>query len=306
MINFLNLIRWQNLILIILTQVLIKYALLDAFNVETQLDSIHFTLLVLATVCIAAAGNIINDIYDTETDAINKPDKVIVGKFITEKAAYNWFILLSVIGVGIGFYLANHVGKSNFAALFVIISALLYVYASYLKQTFLIGNIIVSALVAMSILVVGIFDIIPAITMQNRGIQYVFFEILRDYAVFAFMINLLREIVKDIIDIDGDYNAEMKTLPIVIGRIRATKVTFFLALIPLFAIIYYIITYLYKQPIAVGYFILFIVGPLLYFSVKCFSTETKKELHHLSRVLKIVMLFGVLSLLLYPFILNNA
>jgi 4-hydroxybenzoate polyprenyltransferase len=306
MISVLNLIRWQNLLLIILVQVLIKYALFDAFNVLTKLDTLNFSLLVLATVLIAASGNIINDIYDIETDTINKPDKVIVGKSISEKTAFNLFFVFSVLGVGIGFYLSNVIGKSGFAALFVIISALLYVYASYLKQTFLIGNIVISGLVAMSILIVGIFDLLPVITEQNRGTQVLFFEILLDYALFAFMINLLREILKDIIDIDGDYNAEMKTLPIIIGRIRAAKVVFVLSFIPLFALSYYIITYLYKQPVAVVYFILFIVGPLLYFSVKCFSAETKKALAHLSLILKLVMLFGVLSLLLYPFILNNA
>lgn len=306
MINFFKLIRWNNLALIIIVQVLIKYALFDAFEVTTKLDAIHFSLLVFATICIAAAGNIINDIYDIDTDTINKPDKVIVGKTITEQSAYNWFIALNVLGVGIGFYLSNSIDKSGFAALFVIISALLYVYASYLKQTFLVGNIVVSALVAMSIIIVGIFDLLPVITDHNRDTQVLFFKILLDYSLFAFMINMLREMIKDIIDVDGDYNAEMKTMPIVIGRNRAAKVVFVLSLIPLFAIVSYVITYLYKQPFAVGYFIILIIGPLLYFSAKCFYAETKKEFQQLSIVLKFVMLFGVLSLLLYPFILNNA
>ena len=97
MISVLNLIRWQNLLLIILVQVLIKYALFDAFNVLTKLDTLNFSLLVLATVLIAASGNIINDIYDIETDTINKPDKVIVWKSISEKTAFNLFIAFSII-----------------------------------------------------------------------------------------------------------------------------------------------------------------------------------------------------------------
>ena len=113
MINFFNLIRWQNLVLIILVQVLIKYALFDAFNVFTKLTLFNFILLVLATVFIAASGNIINDIYDVETDTINKPEKVIVGKSISEKAASNLFIAFSLVGVGIGFYLSNVIGKGT-------------------------------------------------------------------------------------------------------------------------------------------------------------------------------------------------
>lgn len=300
----LNLVRWKNLLMIALVQYLIKYALLKPFNVEITLNDFGFALLVIATLCIAAAGNIINDIYDVETDLINKPNKVIISKTISEKTGLTYFIIFSVIGVGLGFYLSNLIGRNGFSAMFVIISVLLYIYATYLKQTFLIGNIVVSALVGISIIIIGLFELLPAITIQNQQSQLVLFSILLDYALFAFMINLLREIIKDIQDTDGDHKLEMQTLPIVVGRERATKVVFGLSLISLFAIVYYVITYLYKQPIAVGYFIIFIIAPLFYFTIKVFNVETKKELQILSNLLKLIMLTGILSILLYPFILK--
>jgi 4-hydroxybenzoate polyprenyltransferase len=305
MINFLNLIRWKNLLLIAFVQILIKYALLEPFEVvKFTLNDFGFGLLVLATLCIAAAGNVINDIYDVETDFVNKPNKVIVGNSISEKTAFNMYIVLTIIGVGVGFYLSNLVGRSGFSAIFVIISALLYIYATYLKQTLLVGNIVVSFLVAMSLLIVGLFELLPVITDQNQETQLTFFKIIFDYAIFAFMINLLREMIKDIEDINGDYKVEMKTLPIIIGRERALKIIFALSIVPLLAVIYYTITYLYKHYIAVGYFLIFIIAPLLYFTIKSFSAETKKEINFLSAFLKIIMFFGVMSLLLYPFILK--
>ena len=302
--SILNLIRWKNLLLIALVQSLIKYALFEPFGIDITLNNLQFSLLVLATICIAAAGNVINDIYDVETDLVNKPSKVIVSKHISENIALNLFIALNIIGVGLGFYLANAIGKSGFAAVFVIISALLYIYASYLKQTLLIGNIVISVLVAMSIIIVGLFDLLPAITPQNQQTQLTIFKILLDYALFAFIINLLREMVKDIEDIDGDFKAEMKTLPIIIGRERAGKLVFICSLLPLFGVIYYLVIYLYKQPLAIWYFLIYIIAPLLYFTIKSYSAETKPELQHLSNTLKLIMLFGVLSLLLYPFILK--
>ncbi|GAL80200.1 hypothetical protein JCM19274_3770 [Algibacter lectus] len=207
--------------MIALTQLLVKYALLEPFGgVAISLDGIGISLLIFATICIAAAGNIINDIYDIETDFVNKPHKLIVGNSISEKTAYNLFIVLNFIGVGVGFYLSHAVGKSAFFSLFVIISALLYVYATYLKRTLLIGNIVISILVALSVLIVGIFELLPALTLENRDIQLTFFKIIFDYAVFAFLLNLIREIAKDVEDIDGDYKAGMNTLPIAIGRDR--------------------------------------------------------------------------------------
>ncbi len=305
--SILNLIRWKNLILIALTQVLIKFALFEPLNIDIALSGFMFSLLVFATLCIVAAGNIINDIYDIETDLINKPDKVIVGKAISEKRAFNLFIVFSVLGVGVGFYLSNLIGKSGFSAIFIITSALLYIYSTYLKQTILIGNIVVSALVAMSIIVVGLFDLLPAITPENQLTQLAMFKILLVYALFAFIINFLREIIKDIEDIEGDCHAGMKTFPIAIGRERAIKVVFGLSIIFLFTTLLYMIKYLYKEQLVVGYLLIFIIGPLLYFTINIFKAHTKKELHQLSNVLKFTMLFGVLSLLLYKyqFILIN-
>lgn len=304
MLSILNLIRWKNLLMIALVQLLIKYALLEPFGVQTSLDGLGISLLILATICIASAGNIINDVYDIETDLVNKPDRVIIGKSISEKTAYNLFITLNLIGVGVGFYLSHLVDRAPFFSLFVIISILLYVYATYLKRTLLIGNIIISILVALSLIIVGVFELIPVMTPSNQQTQTVFFKVILDYALFAFSINLLREIAKDIEDIDGDYKAGMHTLPIVIGRERAKNVLTCLNFIPLAGIIFYVTSDLYKQPIAVGYFLLFIIGPLIYVSIKTFSASTKKEMHHISNMYKLVMLFGMLSLLLYLFILS--
>lgn len=291
--------------MIAFVQLLIKYALFKPFNVDITLNWFGFLLLILSTLCIAAAGNIINDIQDVDTDIVNRPEKVLIGKKVTEKTAYNLFIILNVIGVGLGFYLSNLVGRSGFFSIFVIISALLYIYATYLKQTLLVGNIVISVLVAMSILIVGLFELLPVVTAQNQATQLTFFKILLDYALFAFIINLVREVAKDIEDIDGDYKAGMNTLPIAIGRERATKVLFALTLLPLFGVVYYMLTYLYKQQIAVGYFLLFLVAPLLYITIKSFSAKTKKDVRHISTILKIVMFLGMLSLLLYVFILKK-
>lgn len=291
--------------MIALVQFLIKYALFEPFGVDIMLNWFGFSLLVLSTVYIAAAGNIINDIYDVETDLVNRPSKVIVGKKVSEKTAYNLFILFNVIGMLIGFYLSHLVGKSGFFAIFFIVSALLYVYATYLKQTLLIGNIVISLLVAMSILMVGLFELLPAITPQNQPTQVTFFKILVDYAVFAFSLNFVREIAKDLEDIDGDYKAGMNTLPIAIGRKRASKVLFALLILPLIGVIYYISTYFNTQAMVSGYFIVFIVLPLIYVTFKSFFAKAKKDFHHISIILKLVMLFGMLSMLLYPFILKG-
>ncbi|WP_405570329.1 geranylgeranylglycerol-phosphate geranylgeranyltransferase [Winogradskyella sp. Asnod2-B02-A] len=306
MIHFLNLIRWKNLLMIALMQYLIKYALLLPFKethgVLTSLSDFNFFLLVLATVLIAAGGYIINDIYDVEADKINKPNKLIINKHITENNATTLFMVFNIIGVGIGFYLANGIGKAGFFSIFFIASALLYVYSTSLKQIAVVGNVVVSIVVALSILLVGIFELVPAINANNKAVQMTFINIIRDYAIFAFLINLVREMVKDLEDIEGDQKAGIQTLPVLLGRERATKIAFIVSLTPILSITYYVITYLFKQQIVVGYFLILVVAPLIYVSLKLFNAQQKTQYKHISLVLKLVMLSGMGSIIIYNFI----
>src|SRR5690606_29038424 len=266
-----------------------------------SLNTLGIILLIIATVCIAAAGNIINDINDIETDSINKPNKIIVGKSISEKTAYNLFIIFNVIGVGVGYYLSNAVGRSGFFSLFVIISILLYVYSTYLKQLFLIGNVVISVLVALSIVIVVIFELIPNITKQNQTLQLLYFKTILNYAFIAFILNFIREIVKDVEDVEGDAKTGMHTLPIVIGKTKTKYVILGLSLLTLFFIGYYVVNSLYQNQIAVIYFLIFIIAPLLYLNIKIIGAQTKIHYTHISNILKWIMLFGMLSLLLYKY-----
>jgi len=305
-LDFLNLIRWKNLIMIAAVQLLIKYALfevtfVDGTPVATALNGSRFFILVLATLCIAAGGYIINDIYDMETDAVNKPNKRIVGKSISEATANKLYLLFTFVGVCLGFYLSNSIGKPRFFGFFVIIAASLYMYASYLKQIAVAGNIIVSVIISLSLLIVGVFELIPATTVQNQSVQSIMLEILTDFAIFAFLINFIREIVKDIQDVDGDHKVGMKTLPILLGKERSSKITMVLTIITTGIIVYYLATFLYSRTAALAYFLITIIGPLIYIAIKMFSAEKNKHFKHISLMLKIVMLTGMLAMVVYKY-----
>ena len=303
---FLKLIRWKNLLLLALVQCLIKYGLLepfiDLYGVTTTLKPFGFGILVLTTICLAAAGNVINDIYDLEADRINKPEKVIIGKGIKENKAFNLFITLNVIGVILGYYISYQIGKSGFFGFFVIISGLLYLYSSYLKQYVVIGNLLISALVAVGLLIVGVFELLPPITPENSEIQITFFNIILDYAIFAFLINLIREIIKDIEDTDGDLAAEYKTLSTVFSHKTAKTVALALTIISIGAVIFYVVKFLYKENLVVGYFLVAIVAPLIYIGISIFQATEKKDYSRISSILKLIMLAGICSMILFPFI----
>ena len=296
--NYLKLIRFQNLLMLALMQLVFRYGFLELQNIPLALADWQFYILVLATVCIAAGGYIINKIFDVETDTENKPENVIVGKFISETKAYNLYIGFTVVGVAMGFYLANLIGKPSFASLFIIIAATLYFYATSLKQSLLIGNFIVALLLSVSVVIVGIFDLYPVTFEENRPVMGLLFGILLDYALFAFIINFIREIVKDLQDVNGDLNQGMNTLPIVFGVKKTTKLVFVLGFVPIICIVYYINANLFASGLlyATVYGLVFILAPLLYFSTKIWSAATSQDFQHLSTVLKWILFFGILSI----------
>jgi len=305
-ISFLQLIRWKNLIMIACIQLLFKYIYFPIFSVATTLSNLDFSILLLATVTIAAAGYIINDIYDVEADKINKPNSVIIGQKISAKKGYVLYHILNIIGILAGFYIAYRIGKLSFIAIFIITALLLKLYNSDFKKWPLVGNIIVSLMVSLSILIVGIFDVIPAITNENVVEQYHAFRVLIDYAVFAFMFMLLREIVKDIEDVNGDKKLKMKTLPIVFGRKRTKNIVFVLSFVPLILVTFYSFNNFSDVPFILAYMLIVVMLPLLYFMTKIIYAKTRRNYTYASNLLKVIMLLGMLSILVISLTIHYA
>lgn len=304
--KFLKLIRYQNLLLIALMQLVLRYGFLKQQNVPLTLTDWQYGLLVLATLLIAAAGYVVNDIMDQGTDQTNKPNKVIVGKTISEDLAYNLYFGLNIAGMLIGYYLADFVNKTSFFGVFIISSALLYLYATSLKQMAVIGNVIVALILGLSVIVVGMFDVLPMMTYVDVELwakMKVILSILLDYAIFAFIVNLIREIVKDAQDYEGDNLEGMRTLPIVIGIPKTTKVIFVIGLVATLLLFWYINDNLMENKLyaAVVYSLVAVVGPMVFFLIKTWSAKTKQDFALLSNVLKYVIFFGILSILVITF-----
>ncbi|HRZ74333.1 MAG TPA: UbiA family prenyltransferase, partial [Flavobacterium sp.] len=203
-------------------------------------------------------------------------------------------------GVSIGFYLSNVIEKPSFATIFIFIAACLYFYATTLKKVLLLGNLMVAFVLALSVLIIGFFDLYPATHEGNQDQMRMLFGILTDYAFFAFLINFIREIVKDAEDVKGDYNQGMQTLPILLGVGRTSKVIFGLLLVPIGIVFWYVNSYLMFNDlyIAVLFLLFLVLSPLLYCLVKSWSAKTTTDFRHLSLLLKWILFFGILSIVI--------
>jgi len=288
--------------MVALTLILTKYALIHSFVFPSYLTHFQFIILSLSILLITAGGYIVNDIFDIETDTINKPNFVFIDTLISKKNAWKLYILLSVFGVFLGTYVSIYVDNFYYSFLFLGTAILLFLYSNYFKKMPLIGNVIVAFLIGLSIFTLYLFDLTLTVDEFNKTNAFNVLKITIIYILFSFSTTLLREIIKDIEDIDGDNQQKMNTLPILIGRKRAKNVVFVIASLQfIFTVV--IVRFLYDTSILFfAYSFLFILLPLSYFLFKLWSSETKKEYQSLSNLLKTIMVFGILSMLLFKFI----
>jgi 4-hydroxybenzoate polyprenyltransferase len=306
--KYLKLIRFPNLVLLAFMQLVFRYGFLEKQNVTLALNHFQFALLILASIFLAAGGYIINDIFDQDIDAVNKPNKKIIGIFITEEKAYYLYAFCTIIGVALGMYLSNVIQKPAFLSLFMFIAVLLYFYASTLKSIALLGNIVVSGLVAFSVLILALFDLYPMLNYNDYQSTVIVFSVLKDFAIFAFVINLIREVVKDCEDIIGDKIQNCKTLPVTIGLTLTNKITAALLALSAAYLIYYCFTFLMYGKLIYATFYLFasVIAPMLYSIFGIWKAKESEEYNKISAILKMILFFGIISIAIITYLIPNA
>ena len=304
--NYLKLIKYQNLLLLVMMQLVFRYLFLTQSYIDLALTDFNYILLVLSTVCIAAGGAVMQHIMNQEEDEIKQPKHRLVGTTITEAAAYNWYISLTIVGVGIGFYLANVIYKPTFASLFVLVATLLYVQATNLKQIPLVSNCITALLVAISIAVIALFDIFPATDISNKVRMSEVFGILIDYAVLGFGLTLIKELLRDLKNKETDDMLGNNTVATRFGLIKAKSLVGVLLLVVLVAILFYCNAFLFELTIALSFILLTMVGPLLFIGIKLITSTTRKEFALLERLLQVVLFCSILSVAVIVYTLKHA
>jgi len=308
MISFLKLIRFQNLLIIAATQYLMRLCIIKPFlrlnGFHLQLDDFHFFLLVLTTILIAAGGYVINDYFDIRADRINKPDRVIIGTVISRRLAIAIHTILNFIGIGTGLYLSWHIGVPALSLIFMLCTGALWFYSTTYKKQLLIGNLVVSLMIAGVPFLVAMYEIpllnkaYGDIMLQNHvNFNYIFLWI-AGFAVFAFITNLIREIIKDAEDFEGDLAYGMNTIPVSMG-IKWTKIIIgFLicvSIVMLTLVMRFIVLSAEEPDLLTSvYFIFFLIIPLSILLYMVMAAGSKKDYHTASIMLKIIMLSGIM------------
>jgi 4-hydroxybenzoate polyprenyltransferase len=337
MLPFLKLIRLPNLLIMAFTQYMVRWCLLipliqlkshdlDFSLLEVQMTELDFFLLVLSTVMIGAAGYIINDYFDIRIDEVNRPETNLVGKGVKRRVAMAAHMTINIIAVMIGVYLSWKYNLLRVGTLiYVTVPALLWFYSTNLKRRFLIGNFVIALLSGIVPLMVVLFEIPNIYRAFPELVQGGFLQ-LTDVlhttlaiSLFAFIISLLREIIKDVEDYEGDFEYGCKTMPIVIGIAKTKKI-----MVGICGVVIGLIGWLQYRQISGGtvlpenfgdndsihnawifsipfylYSFFLIQLPLIYLSIRLLTAKGKSDWRMASLLVKIVMVAGVSYLFLY-------
>lgn len=310
--------------IVIITQFLIKYALIDTLAVnmlldgmlpggpnsyiELQLSFIDFLALVFATVCITAGGYVINDYFDIRTDLVNKGE-VIVGTRVPRRRAMMWHNILSALGVIAGFWVSYRSGYFWMGIFFLLVSGLLYFYSVTYKKQLLIGNIIVAFLTALVPLLVVVYELMAVCNhygcdlISFSAVDHVFYWV-AGFSVFAFLTTLAREIVKDIEDFEGDSSFGSRSLPVVAG-IKTSKLVASLVLALTIILMILMWALFIEDIISLLYILLAIVLPMVFSIILLIKGASAEHFNTVSTIIKLGMLTGILYTILFRLVLEK-
>lgn len=308
---WLKLIRWQNLLIVFLTQFLAWFCvILPVFKFSGSqpfLTTQNFLFLSLSTVFITAAGYIINDYFDIKIDIINKPDKVILEKNIPLRMAIVTHSVLTLCGLILSAIVAKRAGHYSWLLLQLFCTVLLWFYSTHFKRQFMSGNVVVAILTAMTIIVLMVFETGLHPYYAKNG----FIEtkgnpipnpiwVLGIYACFAFTLTWMREIVKDMEDFKGDANEGCITMPIKWGLLRSVRFTQVLGLLAIIPLIIGAVKLFIAEWWVLGTYTLAALAiPILLWILYLPAKATTPHYHLASRRLKIIMVLGLASLIIY-------
>jgi len=306
--TFFKLIRWPNLAMVILSMSFLLFLLirpglgLAVPSVGLRLTS--FLLLVVAVLLTAMGGYVINDLKDLQTDALNKPGENAFETIFTGKQGWIFYWVFTVGGILAGSLLSFLLGKGSYSLIFILTAGLLWFYATRYECQPLVGNLVVAFLTALSFGLVWLYELMA---LQAHVVQVVHPRLLLVnrlvfiYMGFAFLISLLREVVKDIEDVEGDRQTGCLTLPVVYGTRKAKNVAIAINLSGLIAS-FAIQWFFYANGFVVLLLFFFLVDLLFSFVLlKLVNANQKEHFSLLSLWIKLLMVAGVLSMGLFYF-----
>jgi 4-hydroxybenzoate polyprenyltransferase len=313
MLKYLNLIRYKNILFLAFIQIMMRefilFPILQKYGFEITSNDVNFIILILATAFIAAGGYVLNDYFDIKIDQINRPERQIVNVSVSKKNAMLIYQAFTVVGTLLGLILAFLVRNFNMALIFIAVPGLLWFYSASYKRQFIVGNIIVAILAALSLMIVAFTELAQleqefGKLLYETPIPGEFFAWIGGFAIFSFLMTWIREIIKDMEDQLGDREMECRTMPIKWGIPKSKIFVYVLLFITIgLLIIAEKIFIPFGGTFTLRYIIFGIILPIIYLVYLLYKSNSQTDFHQASQLTKFIMFLGVLYSLVFYFLM---
>ncbi|MFL1894931.1 geranylgeranylglycerol-phosphate geranylgeranyltransferase [Aquimarina sp. 2-A2] len=278
LLSLFSVVRGYNILIIVIAQYLTSiFILAPHVPISHILFDTKLFVLILASSIVIASGYIINNFYDREKDLINRPQKSMLDRLVSQRTKLTGYFVLNFLSVVLASYVSFR------AVLFFSIYIFgIWIYSHKLKKIPLFGNIIAALL-----------SIIPffAVFVYYKNFDHVIFV----HASYLFLLLVIREMVKDLSTIKGDLAQDYHTLPILYGEKVSKRVITILVLACILP------TYLLLTQYDIGYMGIYfniVLSLLFFFLVGLWLSKAQRHYLWLHNAMKFIIVSGVFNIVL--------
>jgi len=302
-VAYFKLVRITNLIIIVLTQYFFRHFIILPLyklnNIIPPTGDLYFLFLVLSTVLLAAAGYAINDYFDMRIDHINKPERMLLGRVIPRRMAILIHGVFTGAGILFSFIAAYMIGSLKLGFISVIVAFTLWQYSHKFKASFITGNVVISLSSAFVVFIVWLFEFYAQVNTGRaifNGKDFLnIFTVA--YLFFAFITSMIREIIKDVEDIEGDRRVGRQTIPVKLG-IYKTKIISSILIMLNILFLGILVFRLFHFPSfnIFNYYLIFLAALFVYLLILVKKAKDKTDYSFASMYIKVIMIAGLLSM----------
>jgi 4-hydroxybenzoate polyprenyltransferase len=307
--DFLNFIRWKSILLCLIALVVVRFFLIEPFyenfvgGLASTISNLEYFIFCLSILLIVVASILINEYFDQDIDNINRVEKdIYIGRIISEKRVLTLFYVLSIIAVLIGYVIGYLNGFLHLGSLMIVFVFMSYFYSLKYKRNFLVGNIVVAILYSMIILLPVLFELF-ALMNNPGGLFKVIIVPLKEellyvtlfFTAITFLLTLIREIVCDMQDEEGDRECDSHSLIVSLGEKKTKNVVYVLSILFLALTLFFLFTYYTGVHLIVC--ALIVCAPMLFFLKELKKAKSIQDYGFLSELLRMIFVSGLFMII---------
>lgn len=307
--DFFNLIRWKSLLLCLIALIVVRFFLIKPFylnfvgDIVSPISNLEYFVFCLSVLLIVVASILINEYFDQDIDKINRAEKdLYIDRIISEKRVLSLFYILSIIAVLIAYVIGYLNGFLHLGSLMIVFVFMSYFYSLKYKRIFLVGNVVVAILYSMIVFLPVLFELFALMNAPGGLFKVIILPLKQEllylalfFTFLTFLLTLIREIVGDMQDEEGDRECESHSIVVLLGEKKTKNILYILTSIFIAVTLYFLFTRYTNVSLIIC--VLIICVPMLFFLRELKNAKSIQDYGFLSEFLRMMFVSGLFMII---------